>query len=67
MPANNLYDYYGIPVAPGTYSMMGTSGYYLMLAPMSVGNHVIHFAGSVSDFFSLDVTYHLTVSPRTAP
>ena len=65
-PADNLYDYYGVPVAPGTYSMMGTAGYYLMLHPLSVGQHVIRFAGSVGDFFSLDITYHLTVSPHAA-
>jgi hypothetical protein len=43
----------------------GTSvadGYYLLLAPLSAGNHVIHFGGGFPSLgFSLDMTYNLTV------
>ena len=38
-------------------------GIYLMLEPMSVGQHTIHFAGSVPGF-SLDITYHIKVVPH---
>lgn len=37
-------------------------GYYLMLAPLSVGEHTLHFGGSIPDFeVSIDMTYHLTI------
>lgn len=39
-----------------------SDGYWLMLAPLSVGEHTIHFAAMSGDL-SLDVTYHLTVVP----
>jgi hypothetical protein len=38
-------------------------GYYLMLAPLSIGKHTIRFTGSFGDWFSLDVTYKITVVP----
>jgi hypothetical protein len=42
-----------------------SNGYYLMLAPLSVGEHVIHFGGTFTDLdFTLDITYHLDVVPR---
>jgi hypothetical protein len=45
----------------GTYRGVG-DGYYLMLAPLSRGQHTIHFHGEVPDFdFVVDVTYNLTV------
>ena len=41
-----------------------SNGYYLMLAPLSVGQHTLHFGGSFPDFpFTLDITYNLTVVP----
>lgn len=39
-----------------------SNGYYLMLAPLPAGKHVIRFGGAFPDF-SLDITYHLTVVP----
>lgn len=39
-----------------------SNGYYLMLAPLSVGKHTIRFGGSFPDF-ALDITYNLTVIP----
>jgi hypothetical protein len=38
-------------------------GYYLMLAPLSPGEHVLHFSGTLLPTFHLDVTYYLTVEP----
>ena len=51
----------GNPYLAGTYLSVG-DGYYLMLAPLSQGNHSIHFHGSAPNGFTLDVTYHLTVT-----
>lgn len=45
------------------YKLFGpcaTDGFYLMLRPLDVGEHVIHFHGENGDW-SLDVTYNLTV------
>jgi hypothetical protein len=38
-------------------------GYYLMLAPLSVGKHTIRFTGCLGEGFSLDVTYKITIVP----
>jgi hypothetical protein len=55
----------------GTTSPSVSDGYFLMLAPLSVGSHTIHFKGSAVftqaqdgfDFrFSMDITYHLIVT-----
>ena len=62
------------PVPPDIYSPAVDDGYYVMLKPLSVGAHTLHFTGSTPgcnygptnfhvDPFSVDVTYHLTVEP----
>jgi len=57
----------GVVTPPATGQSV-SNGYYLMLAPLSVGKHTIHFGaayladdGTVS--FALDITYYLTVVP----
>ena len=66
LPENNLL---GLPES--TTSPAVSDGYFVMLAPLSKGQHTIHFAGAFVftqaedgfDFsFSLDITYHLTVN-----
>jgi hypothetical protein len=39
-------------------------GYYVMLEPLSVGEHTLHFSGELGNpmTFAQDVTYHLTVN-----
>ena len=50
-------------VAAGTGQSV-SNGYYLMLAPLSAGKHVIHFSGAFPDFpFTVGITYTLTVAP----
>ena len=59
VPPNNV-----LGVAAGTGQSV-SNGYYLMLAPLAVGEHVIHFGGTFTDFaFALDITYNLSVAPR---
>jgi len=45
-----------------------SDGYWIMLRPLSVGNHTIHFRGKEvfpgPSVFETDVTYNLTVAPR---
>jgi hypothetical protein len=41
-----------------------SDGYWILLKPLKVGNHEIHFHGEIPDFhFVVDVTYDLTVEP----
>jgi hypothetical protein len=50
-------------VDPGTGQSV-SNGYWLMLAPLSVGTHKIHFMGTYPNIpFTLDITYNLTVVP----
>jgi hypothetical protein len=59
LPNDNVFD----PPA-GTYFTAVDDGVYLMLKPLSPGSHLLHFAGSFpASHFTLDITYHLKVSP----
>jgi hypothetical protein len=55
LPRDNVYQQSPIPAA-GFYHPVISGGYYLMLAPLSPGNHTIHFVAG-----NQDVTYNLTV------
>jgi len=56
LPPDNV-----LGVAPGVGSSV-SDGHYLMVAPLSAGEHVIRFGGTYPDFdFSIAMTYHLTV------
>jgi hypothetical protein len=57
LPADNIL---GVPA--GVYFPAVDSGYYVLLPPLSAGQHTIHWAGSITFFpLSLDVTYNITV------
>jgi hypothetical protein len=68
LPADNYFK--AVYPSPGSASFTAgkyfpavDDGVYVMLAPLSPGHHVIHFAGSFPIYsFSLDITYHLTVT-----
>ncbi len=48
----------------GIFSPGVDDGYYVLLKPLSVGPHTLHFKGTVTaTAFSLDVTYKLMVMP----
>ena len=52
----------GTHFSPGTSCSTVDDGYYVLLAPLSAGPHTVHFHGEIPTFFfTLDVTYHLTV------
>lgn len=62
------------PIPADIYSPVVDDGYYVMLKPLSVGHHTLHFTGKTpgcdypptnfhADGFSEDVTYDLTVKP----
>ena len=55
VPADSLT---GCPA--GSSGVALSDGYYVMLKPLSRGDHIIKFQGAVEGF-SLDITYKLTV------
>jgi len=69
LPKNNVFD---APctganlgdVPAGIYSPAVDEGFYVLLDPLSVGNHTLHFhAENTSQGFTQDVTYNLNVVP----
>ncbi|MBD0290413.1 MAG: hypothetical protein ICV74_04080 [Thermoleophilia bacterium] len=61
LPEDNVF---GRP-AGSVLEPCADAGFYLMLAPLPPGEHMIHIAGSIPEAgFSLDVTYELEVVPR---
>jgi hypothetical protein len=65
LPSGNLWEFFGCATPAGSYSPLVPDGTYLMLAPLSVGQHTLHFTGTVGApvNFTLEITYHLTVAP----
>jgi hypothetical protein len=59
LPEDNAF---GLPA--GTVSPSVDAGYYLLLAPLSVGEHMIHFRGTFDGLeFTVDTTYKIKVVP----
>jgi hypothetical protein len=61
LPHDNIF---GAPA--GTYSPAAAGGIYLLLAPLSAGEHLIHFEGFLDDGTTINVTYHIVVTARTS-
>src|SRR5205814_1731632 len=60
LPENNLL---GAPT--GATSPSVDAGFYLLLNPLSVGKHVLHFGATFDEFgASIDTTYIITVVPK---
>jgi hypothetical protein len=63
LPKENVF----VPLCPalgagGVFSPAVDDGFYVLLGPLSVGNHALHFhAENPSQGFTQDVTYNLTV------
>jgi len=68
LTAGNLFG-----LAPGDYGPAVSGGYWLMLEPLGIGEHVVQFhgenpgdPGNPEDDFDLTVNYNLTVIPEPA-
>lgn len=63
VPEKNVAWFYGVPVPAGTYSPHVADGYYMLLAPLSVGLHTIsvHVVSPLFGGFDYSITYHITV------
>jgi hypothetical protein len=66
LPDDNVLQLFGFDAPEGATSLAAADGFYLMLAPLSVGRHTLHYSGTFGPpiNFSLDITYNLTVSPH---
>ena len=65
LPAtDNLLQFLGFDVW-GLIRPAVSDGYWLMISPLTVGEHTINLGGTTPDGrFTLDITYHVTVVPR---
>jgi len=69
LPDNNVLQFFGVNAPAGTVSASVSDGVHLMLAPLSRGDHTLHFHGALDlssiggPTFVQDITYHLTVVP----
>ena len=67
---NVVANLFGEPCIPGGLTIYPAvaDGVYLMLSPLSVGKHTIHFVGVVgpvsAPFVEDDITYNITVAPE---
>ncbi|MBZ5613016.1 MAG: hypothetical protein LAO23_03325 [Acidobacteriia bacterium] len=64
LPDDNLFNAVGEgPYTGGSYFPGVDDGVYVMLAPLPLGPHTIHFHGSLPVWqFTLDITYYLNVT-----
>jgi len=51
------------PCVTGSPQLGVSDGYWLMLRPLAVGQHTLHFTGGATGGFVTDVTYTLTIEP----
>jgi hypothetical protein len=56
-----LLDHNLLGLGAGVYHPAVADGYYVLLAPLSRGSHVLKFGGVDGSGFVQDVTYHLMV------
>jgi hypothetical protein len=62
LPEDNVVQMSFPDAVPGSVSASVADGFYLMLKPLTVGQHTIRFTGTWVAFnFTLDITYDLTV------
>ena len=63
---DDLLDDFGFP--PDGHGLFVTAGFWIMLAPLPVGEHTIHFTETIADSplgpSVQNVTYNITVAPR---
>jgi hypothetical protein len=61
LTSDNIFNAFGVVRAAGTYGPTGSDGFWIMLTPLSEGEHTLHF--KTGDLFQ-DILYHLTVTPK---
>jgi hypothetical protein len=67
LPDNNVLQSFGVDAPEGSTSPAVSDGVFVMLKPLSVGKHTLHYGGTLDlssiggPVFIQDVTYHITV------
>ncbi len=64
VPEDNVFDLWipDVDTPAGTYYPSVADGYYLMLAPLPVGPHTIHWHGEIPEIgYYPDLTYNITI------
>jgi len=74
LPDNNIFQFFGARAPAGSTTPSVADGFYLMLEPLSIGTHTIHFGGTaefISDpnepgfkLFKQEATYQITVKEK---
>ena len=69
LPENNILQAFDVDAPAGSTSLSVADGVYVLVRPLPVGEHTIHFHGEMHDeaqkfHFLLDITYTITVAPR---
>jgi len=66
LPEDNIFAFFGVDAPAGTTSEAIDVGAYLLLAPLSVGDHTIHFRGTNSGELAgtIETTYVVHVVPK---
>jgi hypothetical protein len=65
LPEDNLFAFFGLDAPEGTTSPSVDAGVYLLLTPLSVGDHKLTVRGTFDDAgVSIDTTFIITVVPR---
>lgn len=59
-PEDNLLQHWGLDIA-GKIGPAVADGVFVLVQPLAVGEHTIHFGGGTPGTFVLDITYHITV------
>ncbi len=65
IPEDNIYSLFNLNFQEQDVTGAVADGVYLMVAPLSVGQHKIHFAGNFGTTFKLDITYTVNVVPHS--
>ena len=65
-PEGNVGQYFGQNSPRGIYYPSVSDGYWVMLRPLPLGFHSVHF-GATSGNFTIDMTYNLTVVESNQP
>ncbi len=63
LPENNMFQFFGLPVSAGTYDDAVSDGYFVMVNPLSAGEHTIFMSADFGEPYNdtIQVTYHLHV------